>query len=103
MHAINDISEACNSMYKLVKPGGYVVLGEISPPPGGLYRYMELTFGLLASYYLYDDKELRPLSPILLPEQWIEHFKKAGFSAAIAIPGDKLEGCDRGGSIIAKK
>lgn len=103
MHAINNISNACDAMNKIVKPGGYVVLGEISPPPDKLYRYMELTFGLLASYHQYDDKDIRPNSPLLRPEQWIEHFKKAGFTNALAIPGDKLEGSDRGGSIIAKK
>ena len=103
MHATNDILQACNTMASLVKEGGYVVLGEISPPKDGLYRYMELTFGLLASYNQYDDKDLRPNSPILRPEQWIEYFKKAGFTEALAIPGDKLEGSDRGGVIIARK
>jgi len=103
MHATNDILKTCDTMYKLVKKNGYVVLGEIAPPKGKLYRYMELTFGLLASYNQYDDKDLRPLSPILRPEQWIEYFLKAGFKDAIAIPGDKIPGCDRGGAIIAIK
>lgn len=103
MHATNDILKACNTMFNLVKEEGYVVLGEIAPPKDRLYRYMELTFGLLGSYNQYDDKNLRPLSPILRPEQWIEYFLKAGFKEAIAIPGDKIEGCDRGGAIIAKK
>ncbi len=103
MHATNDILSACNTMFRLVKNDGYVVLGEIGPPKDKLYRYMELTFGLLASYNQYDDKDLRPLSPILRPEQWIEYFLKAGFKEAIAIPGNRIEGCDRGGAIIAKK
>jgi ubiquinone/menaquinone biosynthesis C-methylase UbiE len=103
MHATNDISEACSTMHRLVAPGGFAILGEISPPEGGLYEYMELTFGLLASYFEYDDKDVRPDSPILTPKQWVHHFKKAGFSEAIAIPGDMLEGSDRGGAIIARK
>ncbi|HOE99816.1 MAG TPA: class I SAM-dependent methyltransferase [Spirochaetota bacterium] len=103
MHATNNILSACSAMYKLIKKGGYAVLGEIAPPKDKLYRYMELTFGLLSSYSYYEDKELRPLSPILRPEQWIEYFKKAGFRDAIAIPGDRLPGCDRGGAIIAIK
>lgn len=103
MHATDDILACCEAMYKLVKKGGYAVLGEIAPSKGKLYRYMELTFGQLYSYYHYNDKDLRPQSPILRPEQWIEYFKKAGFSEAVAIPGDAIEGCDRGGSIIAYK
>lgn len=103
LHATNDLIEGCKALYKLVKKGGYVVLGEIAPPENGLYRYMELTFGLLASYYSYDDKILRPNCPIIRPEKWVELFKKANFSDAIAIPGNMLENCDRGGVVIAQK
>lgn len=103
MHATNDILQACKTMATLVKDSGFVVLGEISPPKTGLYRYMELTFGLLSSYNQYDDKDLRPNSPILRPEQWINYFKKAGFKDAIAIPGDLIENSNTGGVIIAKK
>jgi len=103
MHALNDIKTACKTMFDIIKKGGFVVLGEISPPKNKLYRYMELTFGLLASYNKYDDKDLRPLSPILRPEEWIDNLKKAGFTDAIAVPGDRLEGMDRGGAVIVKK
>ncbi|MCG8573082.1 MAG: class I SAM-dependent methyltransferase [Spirochaetes bacterium] len=102
MHAINDIEKACKTMHDLVADNGYAVLGEIAPPEGKLYRYMELTFGLLASYYQYNDHHLRPQSPLLRPNQWIEYLKKAGFSEAIAIPGDYWED-DRGGVVIARK
>jgi len=103
MHALNDIKVACETMFDIIRKGGMVVLGEISPAKGKLYRYMELTFGLLGSYSQYDDKDLRPLSPILRPEEWIDNLKKAGFSDAIAIPGDRLEGLDRGGAVVVKK
>lgn len=103
LHATKNLLEGCKTLYKLVKKGGFVILGEIAPPPFGLYRYMELTFGLLASYYDYEDKEVRPNSPIIRPEKWIELFKKANFTEVLAIPGDRLEGCDRGGIIIAQK
>ena len=103
LHASDNLLEGCKTAYKLVKEGGYVVLGEIAPPPDGLYRYMELTFGLLASYNKYNDIEERPDCPIIRPDKWIEVFKKAGFKDVIAIPHNRLEGCDRGGVVIAKK
>ncbi len=103
LHATDNLLTGCKSFYKLVKKGGYVVLGEIAPPADGLYRYMELTFGLLASYNNYNDKDIRPNCPIIRPDKWIEIFKKAGFSDVIAIPHNKLEGCDRGGVVIAQK
>ena len=103
LHASDNLLEGCKTAYKLVREGGYVVLGEIAPPQGGLYRYMELTFGLLASYYKYNDIAERPDCPIIRPDKWIEVFKKAGFKDVIAMPHDRLEGCDRGGVVIARK
>jgi len=87
----------------LVKEGGYVVLGEISPPENKLYGYMELTFGLLSSYYSFSDKNLRKTCPIIRPKEWINIFKEVGFKEVIAIPDDGLKDCDRGGIIIAQK
>lgn len=103
LHATDDLDVGCKALYDLVKEGGYVVLGEIAPPEGSLYRYMELTFGLLASYNKYDDMQNRSECPIVRPDKWIELFKKAGFKDVIAIPGERLENCDRGGVIIAQK
>ena len=103
LHATPNLIDGCKAFMKLVKKGGYVVLGEIAPPKDSIYRYMELTFGLLASYNNYQDKKLRPNCPIIRPDNWIELFKQAGFSDVTAIPGDRLSGCDRGGVIIAIK
>ncbi len=103
LHATDDLVSCCKQVHKIVKDDGYVVLGEIAPPPDGLYRYMELTFGLLASYNNYKDKNIRPNCPIIRPDKWIEVFKLSGFKEVIAIPGNKLENCDRGGVVIAKK
>lgn len=103
LHATPDLKKSCEVLHKLVKKDGFVILGEISPPENGLYRYMELTFGLLASYYAYQDKDLRPDFPIVRPDKWICLFKNAGFRETLAIPGNKIKDCDRGGVIIAQK
>ncbi len=103
LHATDNLLYGCKQIYKIVKEDGYVVVGEIAPPPDGLYRYMELTFGLLASYNNYNDIEFRPNCPIIRPDQWIEIFKKSGFKNVIAIPGNRLADCDRGGVVIAQK
>ena len=103
LHATPNLIDGCKAFMKLVKKGGFVVLGEIAHPENSIYRYMELTFGLLASYYNYQDKELRPNCPIIRTDTWIKLFKEVGFSDVIAIPGNKLPGSDRGGVVIAKK
>ena len=103
LHATPVLTESLRALYELVKDEGYVVLGEIAPPENRLYSYMELTFGLLASYYGYRDKERRPECPIIRQNVWVDMMKETGFGEVEAVPGDSLPGIDRGGVIIAKK
>jgi len=103
VHATNNLNISCKNLYKLLRKGGYLILGEISPPKLGLYRYMELTFGMLGSFYKYDDKNLRPATPFVRPDKWVEILKNSGFSNVIAVPGACSELCETGGIIIAEK
>lgn len=100
IHATDDVVEAVAQARRLLKPGGWLVMAELSPPPEGIYRYMELTFGLLPSYARYRDTELRPLAPVLRPAAWLDVLGRAGFAEMAAIPGDRLEGVDRGGIVV---
>jgi SAM-dependent methyltransferase len=103
LHATDNLAQSCKSLYELVKDNGYLVLAEIAHPEDGMYRFMELTFGLLRSYYLYGDKDFRPISPILRPDKWIEVLKGAGFREALAFPDNPPAIQDRGGIIIARR
>lgn len=100
IHATDDVVEALAMARRLLKPGGWFVMAELSPPPDALYRYMELTFGLLPSYASYRDTERRPVAPVIRPDQWTQLLEEAGFSCAEAVPGARLEGVDRGGIVI---
>ena len=103
LHATENLQEGLRGAYNLLKKGGYLILSEIAPPPEGLYRYMELTFGLLPSYSVYSDRDIRPDAAIIRPEIWESEFKKAGFSKVETIPGSKLPHIDRGGIVIGMK
>jgi ubiquinone/menaquinone biosynthesis C-methylase UbiE len=103
LHATDDILLALENIRKLLKKDGILVLSELSPPEGSIYRYMEMTFGLLPSYSKYSDRELRPLSPVLRPDKWIEFTEKAGFKSALAIPKKTDGTMDRGGVVICIK
>jgi polyketide synthase PksM len=100
LHAAQDVTRSVNYLHSLLKEKGCLVISEIGPPRNSLYRYMELTFGLLASYYEYEDKDLRPLAPIIRPEEWAGVLKKAGFSQVIYAPSGNDGDADRGGVII---
>lgn len=103
LHATDNVFEVVKSLRTLLKEGGSLVIAEIAPPPGSIYRYMELTFGLLPSYNSYKDKEERPVSCIIRPEQWVEIFRQAGFIECEAVPYDKAGFSDRGGVVIGTK
>ncbi|MCP4602855.1 MAG: class I SAM-dependent methyltransferase [Proteobacteria bacterium] len=103
IHATDDILVTLDAAKKLLKNGGILILSEIAPQEDNIYRYMELTFGLLPSYAAYNDKELRSISPIIRPSEWVEAMEKIGFSAIEAIPGDRSVEMDRGGIVIAVK
>ncbi len=103
IHATDEVVPALEISRRLLKPGGWFILSELSPPANSIYRYMELTFGLLPSYANYTDREMRPVAPIIRPDEWSAALKKAGFVAVETIPGDRLEGVDRGGIVIGIK
>lgn len=103
MHATDDIIEGLTNARKLLKDGGILLLSEIAPPEGGLYRYMELTFGLIPSYAVYTDQERRPLAPIIRPKEWVAAFEEVGFKEVYIIPGDRAPELDRGGIVIGVK
>ncbi len=103
MHATDDIAAGLANTLKLLKDGGVLLLSEIAPPEGGLYRYMELTFGLLPSYAVYTDKARRPVAPIIRPREWVRAFEEVGFREVHIIPGDKAPELDRGGIVIGIK
>jgi SAM-dependent methyltransferase len=102
LHAAGNAAEAIRSLYQLLNQHGALVISEISPPEGHLYRYMELTFGLLPSYSGYKDKEERPSAPIIRPDQWIKLYHKAGFKDVFSVP-EKEDPDNRGGVIIGFK
>lgn len=103
LHATKDLQASCEIIYSILKKEGHLIIGELSPPPEGIYRHMELTFGMLKSFYDYNDKSFRPSSPFIRPAKWVEVLKKSGFSEVKAIPGENSRQCETGGVIIAKK
>jgi ubiquinone/menaquinone biosynthesis C-methylase UbiE len=102
-HATDDIICSLNNANRILKKGGILILSEIAPPCDSIYRYMEFTFGLLPSYSMYRDKDIRPLAPIIRPEQWANALEKTGFSDILTIPGTRSDKMDRGGIVIGIK
>lgn len=103
LHASENAAEAIKNIRSLLKEGGSFIISEVSPAPRRLYPFMELTFGLIPSYNSYNDKESRPLSPLLPLEEWQELFLESGFKEAYVAPAYKDGSCYRGGIVIGKR
>jgi len=103
LHASNDTITALQFLKGLIKSEGCLLFSEIGPPRGSIYRYMELTFGLLSSYFSYNDTHVRSLSPIIRPGNWAKLLYKAGFAEVVFAPSGKEPVFDRGGLILGVK
>ncbi|MGL6096434.1 MAG: SDR family NAD(P)-dependent oxidoreductase, partial [Fimbriiglobus sp.] len=76
MHATRSVSEALTNARKLLRPGGRLVLSELTRRDD----YATLTFGLLDGWWKFADPESRlPHSPLLSPAGWAAALTAAGF------------------------
>ena len=78
LHATRNMRTTLAHVRSLLKPGGLLVLNELSD--NALYAHV--TFGLLDGWWTYDDPELRlEGSPGLSKENWRNLLEETGFSA----------------------
>ncbi|CAI6339911.1 unnamed protein product [Periconia digitata] len=84
LHATKDISKALIHVHKLLRPGGKLILRELSSPEGLLTGYL---FGLLPGWWLATE-ETRQLSPTMSVSSWDNSLRKSGFSGTDLILPD---------------
>ena len=85
VHATKDIGAALRHIRQTLRPGGYLVLGEITGTPG----WLDLVFGTLDGWWRFDDAH-RTQSATLTEAQWEQVLKQAGFDTVAARPdGDR--------------
>lgn len=88
IHATAKIDETMRNLRKLVKPGGYVLVGEQSSE-GASEAGAGFIFGPLPGWWR-GVEEGRTLSPLLSVSQWDETLKKTGFSGIDTISPPKF-------------
>lgn len=83
LHATKNISTTLQHCKSLLKPGGVLLINELSCQQ----NFLTLTFGLLEGWWLAEDCEKRiQHSPLLTPKQWRQVFYEEGFSSAAMLP-----------------
>ena len=95
LHATEDIGRTLGNVARLLRPGGLLLVNEVTRPSD----FLTVTFGLTPGWWKFRDEGRRlPYAPLLGPAQWREAFAEAGLSTVRTrgIPGtetDELEQC----------
>jgi acyl transferase domain-containing protein/NADPH:quinone reductase-like Zn-dependent oxidoreductase/acyl carrier protein/SAM-dependent methyltransferase len=92
LHATRDLTATLRHVRALLRPGGTLLLGEITGAPG----WLDLVFGMLEGWHRHDDA-LRGDGALLSVDGWRRALAEAGFDAVAAI-GDG----DRQSLIVAR-
>ena len=88
LHATRKLEETMNHVRTLLKPGGYLVLMEITGPH--VLRTQFIMGGLPGWWYGVDDE--RVLSPAISDQQWSRLLLDTGFSGLDCLKPDMLDG-----------
>jgi SAM-dependent methyltransferase len=102
LHVARSLPDAVDQLRATLRPGGWIVLGEGSPPgPGRTWR-PDLAFGFLDGWWNVPlDARFRPRPGFLRATQWLDLLRSRGFGRVAAIPGEGADGCF-GGAIVGQ-
>lgn len=89
IHATSDLERALRHIRKLLKPGGFLVVGEGQEGQNGVAS-SGFIFGTLPGWWLGTDTG-RSLSPHISPQEWDELLRSTGFSGVDANPPKAFE------------
>jgi len=83
LHATADLGETLANVRTLLKPGGLLLLVEVTEPE----RWIDITFGLTEGWWRFTDVSVRPTYPLLRADRWRELLRENGFPDSVALPG----------------
>ncbi|ROV88308.1 hypothetical protein VMCG_10475 [Cytospora schulzeri] len=86
IHATSDIERALRNIRRLLRPGGFLVVGEGQEGPNAVAS-SGFIFGTLPGWWLGAGKDGRNLSPHISPEEWARLLRATGFSGIdVSVP-----------------
>jgi NAD(P)-dependent dehydrogenase (short-subunit alcohol dehydrogenase family)/SAM-dependent methyltransferase len=89
IHATSDMEQSLRNMRKLLKPGGFLIVGEGSETGTGAAT-SGFIFGTLQGWWV-GTEQGRVLSPLVSPEEWSRLLRVTGFSGPDAAPPISVE------------
>jgi SAM-dependent methyltransferase len=105
LHVAKRLAASLREVGTVLKPGGYLVLAEGSPPRRGERWRLDVVYAFLRGWWdVVTEPRLRPRPGFLLPSEWERVLLACGYEAVLLLPGeDWFSGPVRGGLIIARR
>ncbi|MEV5976427.1 amino acid adenylation domain-containing protein [Streptomyces sp. NPDC052114] len=88
VHATRNLRTTLRKMRELLKPGGLLVLNELT----SIRPYLTLGGGVMEGWWAFQDGELRiPNSPLAAPDSWIRLLEEEGYANVRALGAEGAE------------
>ncbi len=81
LHAVPDVEAAVRHATSLLRPGGWLLLNEVTRNE----PWLEVTTGLIEGWQVYDD-DWRDEGPLISAAKWLELLTRCGFDNAAHLP-----------------
>lgn len=98
VHATADIKKTLLYLQEVLAPGGVLMLVEAAPST----PWLDLTFGLTDGWWSFRDQRLRPLTPLLSADGWLEVLRSLDFDDAVALGDPAHTGAGSQSVIVAR-
>ncbi len=86
IHATADLEQSLQHIQELLRPGGLLLLWEVTSKQ----RWLDLIFGLTDGWWRFTDTDLRPNYALLSPVQWQKLLMQQGFFNTALLSPDHL-------------
>jgi acyl transferase domain-containing protein/NADPH:quinone reductase-like Zn-dependent oxidoreductase/acyl carrier protein len=87
IHATADVTRTLASMRRLLAPGGWLLMLEVTRPQ----RWFDITFGLTDGWWRFRDHDLRTRYPLLSRVEWKRLLLETGFEHTLIVPEIDIE------------
>jgi acyl transferase domain-containing protein/NADPH:quinone reductase-like Zn-dependent oxidoreductase/ubiquinone/menaquinone biosynthesis C-methylase UbiE/acyl carrier protein len=87
VHATADVTRTLASIRRLLAPGGWLLMLEVTRPQ----RWFDVTFGLTDGWWRFRDHDLRTRYPLLSRAEWKRLLLKTGFDHTLIVPETGIE------------
>jgi acyl transferase domain-containing protein/NADPH:quinone reductase-like Zn-dependent oxidoreductase/NAD(P)-dependent dehydrogenase (short-subunit alcohol dehydrogenase family)/SAM-dependent methyltransferase/acyl carrier protein len=87
IHATSDVLNTLSNLRRLLSPGGWLLMLEVTRPQ----RWFDVTFGLTDGWWRFRDHALRERYPLLTRARWKQLLGETGFQPSVIIPENGIE------------